>query len=81
MIQIDELTIRIPDFSEAEARQLGRDVADHLAQHFAHHTVSNPRTPIDQVNIQLPSIPAGRRGEAARLIANQIIQKIGTHEK
>jgi hypothetical protein len=73
MVQIDELTMRIPGLNADQGKQLGEDVAQRVAA--ALQSESTDRH-VPEVNVRL-TVPAGAdHSQLAESIARQIIAQL-----
>ena len=73
MIQIDELQIRMAGNNKADGNELGRQVAERLAEIIPEHSGSHH---IPELNLQMQSIAAKTTTQQADRIAERIVQQI-----
>lgn len=73
MIQIDEMTLRIPGIGEEEGRQLGADVAQRLAGQLPDNLAPQQ---LGELRVQLPLSPGLSRGQMAEAVANRILLEL-----
>lgn len=73
MIEIQEMVIRVPGLEEGQARQLGQDVAEHIAVGLPSITENQN---IDSLNVTVSIEEGLSNNKMAELIAEQLLGQI-----
>lgn len=72
MIHIDDLHLRIPGLNEEEARSLGEDVAERLAERAPSH---GTQLHLGALDLRLTVPPGTARSDLASLIVDAILKR------
>lgn len=72
MVHIDTLHLQIPGLNEEEARRLGEDVAERLAERTPTH---GAQLHLGALDLRLTAPPGASRSDLASLIAEAILKR------
>ncbi len=73
MVQIDQLTIRVPGMGAAEGRRLGEEVARRVADRLPDGAAGRR---LEEVHVRLTAPPGADPNQLADRIADQIVRQL-----